>query len=164
MFELPALPIDPLKTPTENIIDLINHTFPLLSAQVDLTQCDYSVTDAEDNAGHYNSKLSIDTGIGLELTGTVNLFYNRVDISELRTELEPDQTPNAYIVNVKKLVDTDDGISYSPHDVDDGVTVVTALPGSLLYVGELELVTFVPDPTIEDLIPGTTLDGFDQNL
>lgn len=156
----PTLNIDIQKTSTQNMLALINYTFPNATGLVNAT--DYTLTSTPLlNDPSFNTSLSVVALPAAPLSGSKTLRYNRIDLS-LRgvLEFEDESTLEEYLsVEFGVLKDSELYVTYNE---DDSITYEATLDSNL-YVGSFDVILLTVNGgpiDINDLIEENTLDGF----
>ena len=167
--------IDTQQTPLQNVLALINTTnaTSLSTDEIDLS-APSAWTDPESNSVH-NTAMTLTAKENTEYTGSVEIYYTRLDFDALRSgaDVEFTNTPATTLDDIRSAVADQLGViaDQIEFDVAEAPTVpdgedfvvinASAVADSLLYIGTVSVTVWPVQAPLENTITTTEMDGFD---
>lgn len=150
-------------TPEDNILQLIHTTYPKSVSLIDTTNYTFEARAEGDLLSGHNSIVTITALPAADLTGIKELEFTRLAVDENPIDLPVGDGIETYTEDLSfPYVLSEFTISETP--LENGIEyTLTANPTSLLYVGTHVVNVTFPDPeTLDDVITGDGLEGFDD--
>lgn len=160
------LEIDNNLSAIENIVALIHHTYPNSVGHIDAENYTFTATEAE-GLPFGNTNLVITALPSATLTGTKQVAYQRLDISDSELEFSTGDIAAYEAGQSFRLRGHSTEYERTEMEENDGrygmLYTYTANSNSLLYYGYFTVFIPTPQPeTVEDVVDGETLDGFTE--